>query len=346
MVLLIRLSAKENTPDMNKRTFILLIVLFGCVAFYFIVLRKPWSTVKADLKDFSVKDTASVSKIFLADRSGKSILLERQENNTWKLNNQQTADESKVNMLLATLYNMEVMRPVGTSEINTAIADLASRGVKVMAYKGDEVLKTIYVGSATSEQTGTYMQLEGAASPYVTHIPGFVGFLSPRFFTNEIKWRSKLVFDYEPTHIKSISVSFPLKPADAFEIDNSDPRKPLLNGMVLEGERLNFLKYYVGGFRQLYAEGYDTELGPAFADSVKKRVPYCTIKVNNITGKNTMLRLYEKGIDRRSKQTLDETGNPLSIDRDKFFGFLNDDTLLMHIQQYNFGKIVKVKSDF
>ena len=65
---------------------------------------------------------------------------------------------------------------------NSVIKTLASEGVKVELYTQNKKLyKTFYIGGETADFLGTYMIMEGAKKAYVIHIPGFNGFLTPRF---------------------------------------------------------------------------------------------------------------------------------------------------------------------
>ncbi len=333
---------------MNRSIKILLILFIATVAIYFLFVRKPWTTIKGELKDFAIKDTSNVTQIFIADLNHQSVTLIKQQNNTWKLNKNYIADNSKIKLLLQTIHDVNVLRPVFPKEHNTAIADLTTRGLKVIFYKGENVLKTIYVGSATPEQTGTYMLIDGSASPYVTHIPGFVGFLTPRFFAEELKWRNKLIFDYKPEEIRSIKVSFG-NSEGSFSIDNSENEFPILkdgNGNIKQILDLKYLKYYVASFNQLYCEGFDVEHNMEFKDSVFKTPVFCTLIVTDKNGKSNKLQLHLKASDIKTKEQFDENGSPISNDPEKYFGFINDDKNVVYIQKYNFGKIVLKSTDF
>jgi hypothetical protein len=51
-------------------------------------------------------------------------------------------------------------------------------------------------------------------------------------------------------------------------------------------------------------------------------------------------------VDSQTKQQEDEQGNPLIIDREKYWGFLNNDTNLFVMQKYNFGRLFKTLGEF
>jgi hypothetical protein len=64
---------------------------------------------------------------------------------------------------------------------------MASKSTKIEIYSKGEKVKQYYVGHATQDNTGTYMLLtntetdENYEEPFVTHIPGFEGFIYSLF---------------------------------------------------------------------------------------------------------------------------------------------------------------------
>ena len=60
----------------NLLPILLLLVLGGAAAYFY--LTKSGSTLQPELTNYALKDTASITKIFLADKQGNKILLERE----------------------------------------------------------------------------------------------------------------------------------------------------------------------------------------------------------------------------------------------------------------------------
>lgn len=332
---------------MNKQIKVLLILVLVAVAIYFVFVRKPWRSIGGDETAFDIKDTAAVTRIFLADvREGK-VLLTRGTAGSWMVDDKFAVDERKVNLLLQTMHDVKMRNPISQAEYNTVIRELTASGIKAEFYSGDDMVKTIYVGQATGDQSGTYMMIEGASTPYVVHIPGFVGYLTPRFPTNPVKWKSKLVFDVPETDVKTITVQYPITPEESFLIDNSGAA-PVMKTM--EGANVvadaNFLKYYVASFKQLFGEAYDDAYTATAQDSIFRSDAFCRIVVSTKSGKEQSVQLHIKGLDKRTKQRYDEQGNPLPFDTEKYYGFANGDKNMMYIQQYNFGRVLRKRSEF
>jgi hypothetical protein len=340
---------------MKKNTIILFSILALLTFVYFIIVNKPWSNFKSERTDFSIKDTALITRMFFADKRNNFVLLEKNTDGTWMVNGRYKADMQKVNLMKATIHQMEVRNPVAESEYNTIIADIATTGIKAEFYHNKKLLKTIYVGGPTLENTGTYMLIENSSKPFITHIPGFVGYLTPRFNVFPIRWKDKEVFVYKrPEEIKTISVSYPQYPTQSYLIDNSgdmpvahrlDPITQKTTPIV--GANNNFTNYILMAFTSLYCEGHLDQYDTKFVDSVASTTPYAIINVQSNNGDERMLRIFFKPTDKRTKDRLDiQTGTTLEIDPEKYFGILDNNKDIMLIQDFTFGKVLRSANDF
>jgi hypothetical protein len=70
---------------MNKRITISLLILISLAIAAYFITRESKSSIKKELKDFAVKDTAAITKIFMADTEGKQVLLERLNETDWQV---------------------------------------------------------------------------------------------------------------------------------------------------------------------------------------------------------------------------------------------------------------------
>ncbi len=316
---------------------------------YFVFVNKPWSTFKAERKDFAIEDTASITRIFMADKRNHKVLLEKNEEGVWMVDKQFPADMQKVNLLKATLHDVEVRNPLNQAEFNSMVAVMAANAIKTEIYAGNKLIKTVYVGGATADHTGTYMMIEGSSTPFVTHIPGFVGYLTPRFNVYPIKWKGRAVFTYTPEQIAHISVQYPQKTNASFEIDNTGDEPRVFNKELNVNIPYDtgFVRYYLGSFSNLYFEGYDEDIPATSADSLRNTTPYCIIEVKGKDKSAKRLQVHFKPVDRRTKSRFDETtGEAYTIDPDKYFAFIDDEKDVAYIQQYNFGRLFKHSGDF
>lgn len=170
---------------------------------------------------FRVADSSAVNRIFMADRQGNKVLLTRQEDGSWLVNKKYIARPDMMKVLMETLTRMEVKTPVPKGAINTVKTNMATAGIKVEVYSGpkSEQELVFYVGSSTVDTRGTYMIKENADLPYVLYMPGWEGYLTPRFFTSEEQWRERILFRLDPNEVVRFAVDYPDTPAYNFAIE-------------------------------------------------------------------------------------------------------------------------------
>src|SRR5687767_14674439 len=94
----------------KNRVAIIMVVLLGALSFWFIVKNNK-STISEEMRAFAVKDTAAVTRIFIADHKGQSVTLER-NGLVWTVNKSFTARQDVVKTLLTTIAKIDVKEPV------------------------------------------------------------------------------------------------------------------------------------------------------------------------------------------------------------------------------------------
>jgi len=187
---------------MKKNLIIIgLIAILGIVTII-LISRNSNSSIKRELRDFAIEDTASIDRVFMVRKDNQQVTLTR-VNDHWMVNGKYVVRTDAIDLLLKTLNRIRVKSPVSTSMADNAIRMLATRNTKVEVYHKKKLLRTIYVGGPTQDQMGTFMMLEGSSTPFVVHIPGFVGYLSTRFFIEEKDWRSTEIFKYNFNELKT-----------------------------------------------------------------------------------------------------------------------------------------------
>ena len=177
---------------------------------------------------FAVEDTSSINKIFLADRNGTSILLEKNKNN-WILNKKYDVKKSSINILLSTIKEIKVHKSVPLKATNNIIKDIATNGIKVEIYsnKKNKLLRSYTLGQPTADYLSNYIINNDEETPYIVNIPGFNGFLTPRYGVqvNNLdinSWRSTLIFKKSAKKINNLSLTNFLDSSKSFSINNKE----------------------------------------------------------------------------------------------------------------------------
>jgi hypothetical protein len=330
----------------NKWLLIFLIVL-SSVAFYFMLTKKN-STLKEESRDFTVKDTAAITKIFLADRNGNTITLDRLDAGKWQLNGKDQPKYDILKILMDALYKMEVRSPVAKSAYNNVVKSLASSAIKCEIYlnKESKPFKTIYVGDQTADQLGTFMMLEGSSSPFIMHIPGFNGYLTPRFSTSYAAWQSTKLFSYRPDEIKYLMVNYANAPKQSFLISYDKSifyvQSPVTNQFIQKVD-LVAIENYLAQYTNVY---YETSINDKQRDTLSLGESSIRITVKDMENKLKTVDIYPVPLSHRSLAQTDSTGNVLKYDLDRVYGIVTPGNNLITIQKPILNRLLRQFSDF
>lgn len=330
-------------------------MVLAAAAFY-LTQNSRTSTVRKELRDFAIADTSTITKIFLASRTGTHSTLEKNADGSWKVNGKFKARPDAINNLLQTMHKLEVYSPVASSGEPNVIKALATKATKVEIYQNNDhkkPTKVYYVGGPTQNQLGTYMLLENSSKPFIMHIPGFKGYLSPRYFTSENEWRSREIFSFDRDEIASVGLKNYIIPEQSFTILNKSTAGEkhefqLFNAAGENISPIDTLKIasYLTFFEKIHFEGFDTAIKEEAKDSIIDSGPNFILNIKAKDGMEKSITMYNMPISKRSSVQIDRDGNPLTIDRDRFYGVIEDEENFVVLQYYVFEKILRLLDEF
>ena len=329
------LRAKTETIMKKNLVYAAVLVLL-CVAAYYLVKSENKNTIDAQDRSFTVKDTAAITKIFLADKTGSQMLLERTDQKYWVVNKKYKALHSQVNSLLKAVNRLSVRNPVPKLGIENAKKNLATQGIKVELYTKDGLLKTFYVGGATSDTRGTFMIMEGSELPFVVHILGWEGYLTTRFVPNEASWRSNNVFNIRDiAELGSIRLQkFGSQPQNINIQNQNGVFSAELNDKPLKINELQLQKY-LQNYLNLNIEGYENQ--STVRDSLIKQTPVYGLEIVPKKGSALKMTFFNKV---RIAYTSDQVAQMgLIPDPDRYFFFIASQNDFGIAQKRNFDPI-------
>ena len=309
---------------LKKYLFFLSCILI--ISFFFSCKEKSTIT---NSDSFAISDTSIVTKIFLADRQGNTISLDK-NNNEWIINNKYKVRKESIRILLETLNKIRIKRPVSLSAFDHIIRDLSTTGVKVEIYADDlKPLKIYTIGNETKDQLGTYMILhsnssqESITEPFIMHIPGFNGYLAPRYgvqarILNEKTWRSRIIFDN--SSIKNIRLKYLNQPELSFSLILSPTNLLDFMDNIIEHNN-NAVIEYINRFSNLQCESFKSDV------DIRNNIPLHEIIVNFDT-----LRTYQ--IASKEQKKKEENFNV-----ERMYATLNNGEVML-IQNYVFNKVL------
>jgi len=320
--------------------YIILLVVLGLGVYYFLFSNK--NVFGADEAGFTVQDTAAIHTIFMADKAGNTVKLERSEKG-WLLNDSIPAIQATVNTLLKTMNQQQAQYPVNEGSHNMVVKNLSATGIKVELYKkGGKLFKTFYVGGQAGTIAGTYMLMEGAEKPYVVQVPGFEGYLTPRYSVNVKDWRDRTVFDVAQANLKSVTIQYPEQQLNNFTLTQDAQGKitvktdPELMHNPFNERRA---KVYAGYFEKIYSEGYLNGV-PGMDTVIAAARKRCSIDLETKQGDKYHVDIYWMPVGKRSKNLdVPDPDVPDGYDADRYYAVANNfkDTLV--IQRYTFNKL-------
>jgi len=298
-----------------------------------------------------VKDTASITKIFIADRNGNQVTLEKQQNKSWLLNNKYEPRPDLLKLLLDGIYKIDVRNRVAKAAYNNVVKALATSGIKCEIYLNgsDKPFKTYYVGGQTEDALGTFMIIDKSSMPFVTEIPGFNGYLTPRYSANTEAWRQPILFQTPPTEMKALTVSYSNYPDKSFTIRSDNGKykveSPVDKKVIANIDSVavdNYLSFYSNVFYEARAK----EITVTKRDSILLNRSSINISLTDIKGVTKELEIYPMPISSSSLVQEDSVGNPLKYDVDRMYGYLKPENEFFIIQHYTFDKLLRQISDF
>ena len=339
----------------NNRITIIIAALLVVIAGVLIWNNRYLSTLQGEASDFQVWDTASVTKIYLADRRENESLLERQEEG-WTLNGIYKAHPKQVNYLLTTLYKIRIKMPVSVASHDNIVKQLASKSTKVEIYQivprinlfdkiklfyHEKRTKVFYVGDATMDNSGTFMLKEGADKAYIVYIPSFRGFISTRFTANPDDWRDHTIFHEKLADIQSVEIDFNEDPEGSFRIDNIGRHQYKLTRLCDNKDLpydtlkvINFLTSFSDlRFEALFTNTMEQERMDSITSSPFVHNVVLTSKNGSTQDMKTFRKLVLNGVT-------DMGGDYGDVDRDRMYALIDGGKDFVLIQNYVFDKVL------
>ncbi len=325
------------------------------LSLYWIFKGDKETTISKKEANFAVRDTANITKIFLADKAGHSVLLTRNENGKgWTVDHSKPANQDVMNLFLENLTLLKVKAPVAKSRRKTVFKSMAATAVKVEIYGIKYHLKlsgnlkffpyetktnVYYVGGPTPNNHGSYMLMEGAERPFVVHILGMNGYVSPLFTPLAYKWRSHTIFHTRFQDIASVKVEFPKQEDASFEVLNKDGEfvlKSLKTGKVLPAYDTLKMYNFVTAFADVRFEAFRNDLPEK--DSILQTTPEHIITLTDRKHQSYQVKTFASP-DLRNRP--EDPSNPMTFDVDRMYAEVNRGEDFVLIQYYVFDKLIR-----
>lgn len=241
-------------------------------------------------RDFAFTDTAALTRIRISDKNGACSDVVR-TNKGWIVNGLYTCRSEALLNIMEVIKRVEVKSPLSAEQTPVILKSMSTSALKVELFCASNPVRVYYVGFETEDGEGNYMLLENTTNkinfeqPYICFIPGFKGYLRPRFIADPQEWRDRLVINASPEDLQTVKVEyFDGAHADSsFEIELHSTTKFSLR--TLNGKTLNYnneaMRQYLKYFMNINYERLITSKNLKREDSLKHSTPFAKVQVTN-----------------------------------------------------------------
>lgn len=347
---------------MKKKNFISIVIIAVLVIIAGILIgnNRYLSTLRGEAADFTVYDTASITKLFFADKSGNQVVLQR-NGNGWTVNDEYTANQNMVNEMLYTLNRMRIKMPVSIKKSDNIVTRMSSTNTKVEVYQmlprinlfnkvklfyHEKRSKVFYIGDVTQDNQGTYVLKEGGDKVYIVHLHGFRGFISSRFTANLIDWRDHTIFNEKMANIESVKLEINDDPDNGFIIKENGRYQYTMNRLNGEPVAFDTLRVLnlMSSFGNVRFEAFLNDVEPARRDSIINSPFQQRLTLTTKDGKSSSVTTYTMRANADmflySEDDL-ENYDDMIKDPDHKYALLSDGNEFVLIQDFVFGKLLK-----
>jgi hypothetical protein len=267
----------------NRILLATLALLIGAVFASFILLRNK-DGFKVDKGLYSKTDLNTVEKVELSSGSGNVVL--ELKGGRWLVNDAFQADRNMLEVLFATLKQVEAKRALATSQRDSIRKELMSKGTTVSLYSGGELVERFIAGGNLS-RTQAYFMREDGTGPHLVVIPGYRVFVTGVFELSAGEWREKLIFDFNWRNFRSLQATF-RNPAGNFQVEMQKGLVSVKDVVETDTARLNTFLDQISLLRVEAYVNTDKKL-----DSLGRTLPLAGFTISDIGDRTFFLKVYE-----------------------------------------------------
>ncbi len=250
---------------MDKRK-IVLIAVFILLVISFLIFFNESKKKFAEDANMSIRDTSEIIQIKIINRTQNShIEFFKKSNTKWLINNNLTARNEAIKILLKTLYELKMQSAVA-EKLNDSLKDMLKKtGIEVTIDFEKNRRSALFIGNTAPTKNGTYMMNSTSEKVYVMYIPAFSINLGEYFNTDEKIWQTRNLLNISKENITKIIFTNYKKTENSFSLIQSQNNFYIEN-IENNGEQkiieTDIINWYLDNLNQLKFE--KTEANPDF----------------------------------------------------------------------------------
>lgn len=353
------------TKQTKKNLLIIgIVAVIGILATIVYTSRSKNATFE---QDFHIADVSTITKIFMADKNNHQVLLSRtigEGDTTWLVDQQHKASQPMIDQLIETLHTMRIRSQVNRNAVPNIIKDISSTSVKVEVYQRvyfinwfggklrlfphEKLTKTYFVGRETQDQMASYMYREGDKVPYIIHIPGFRGYLTPIFSTSPYTWRSHNIVALDVKQIERVELDILAAPEESYAVyrEGDNFAMELLSTHTrLPGFDTARVAQMLIAMRNLNFDEYAAIVPNANMDTSFSEGPRNILRITDTAHVTREVKTYIKYVNPDDAKAMPDPEMYNTFDIDRLYAIIdNKDTVLL--QYFVFDHILQPASFF
>lgn len=318
--------------------YLLALLALGAITYYLITKK---DTAIHQNADFSIQDTADISKIFLADITGNKIILRRNEKG-WSVNDSFLASPIRVWNVLDVMMNARPTQPVPSDMLKTAASNLSGYGIKVEVYNlANEKIRDVIIGGSIPSGVGNYGKVAQNPDAYIYSIPEFDADLYPNLDLDLLKWRDRAILSVSNEEFKEVSINYSRVQDSTYTLTKLEQGYQINHSGNTFPADLKRSKLYSDEFKKISCVGFINDLkekDSIFSNGTK----FGDLIVRKQNGKQDSLALFYFAADQRVKKA-QEIENVV-MDMEYLFATDGKDAFILNTNK--FAQVLKQPSYF
>jgi hypothetical protein len=180
--------------------------------------------------------------------------------------------------------------------------------------------------------------MKSGSKPFIVSVPGTETDIGSAFTLNELFWQPYTVFNLLPSEIESVEFESISDTSNSFLISCKNLRYSLtIRNRNLSGWDSSRVSRYLSYFTWIPFESWDLEMEETEVKAIESTNPLYRITVKSVSGKQTVLTLWEK---------LKSVDNAKTTDSDRLIGKTQERGEFFIIRYFDVDPILKKRSYF
>ncbi len=273
---------------MKKQANIIIAVVIALLAMIILILNQKDTRIGQMQNRLFGIDSSEINRIVIEEDENSITLM--QEGKEWVTDAGVTVKPEAIHSFFEAQKRIQIKAPASIKVRDDVIKQVNISGLKVQMTRINGKKTEYYLVYDQNNNTGTYLMLPDAKTPYQVFLPGYSRKeLISLYPTNPEFWREKHLFDIHPDDITSITLDYAGEPDESFRVAKEGADYILYD---LQGNRLTSLGRETGW---TYFQSFTTLPYQQSIDTTEVKAttaPYASLKIDLNTNQVFQLELY------------------------------------------------------